>query len=304
MIAADDESTIAGANKAAGRLLGRQSVHVLIGSFANVLNLPLLVLSKHYQTPLLMPRATDEALIGQTVAYSLTPDDQRQGRLLAQFILKHLKVNQAAILIESQKPDANDILEGFRTTWGEQGGQILGLWDFSPGQTNIGTLFQDMAAKSPPVVVVLSSVAHASLFLDRAKQNFIQAPWIASDAWDDSRLGDLEAGLPTPYFFSYFHKLDPLPSVQIFAQAYYETYNVFPDQFAAKGFEATKIALEAFLIQQKTGKNLFDILDTETFQGLQNAGRFSKDKVFLQAHPFLRITSGKYKVMNRILLQD
>lgn len=305
MIAADDESSASGATKAGTRLLSKQEVDILVGSFSNTLNYHLLALSKQYRIPLLMPRATDEMFLNQALAFSITPDDKRQGRMLAQFILKHLKLKQASLLIETDRLDTNRLLAGFQEEWAHDGASLLGQWDFKPGQAALGPLFHDMATQKPPIIVFLGAAQHAPLILDRAKQNGIQAPWLGGDAWDNESLLALAPELPSAFFFSYFHKLDPQSSVQSFVQAYYDAYNAFPDQLAAEGFEATKIALEAFLIQQKgESQDLRKILETNSFQGIFGNAHFAADHTLLHAHPFFRAQDGKLRVLNRITLQD
>ena len=305
MVAADDGSLASGAEKAAERLVTKQGVHALVGSFVNIINLSLSAISSKYQIPLMMPRATDENLQNQDYAFSMSPNDLRQGKMLAQFASRDLKQNKALVIIENDKADAPSIAKGFTDAWIQELGTLLGQLTYNPNERSLGPWLQDIASKETPLIVFVGSPKHAATLISRAKQNGIKALWLGSDVWDSTSLSKLPKNNGAYYFFSYFHKYDRQSGAQSFSHSYYESYESTPDQLAAAGYEATKVLLQAYLLKKSVKHDVLrKTIETNRLPGIFGAGMFTMDHVYLRSYPFFLVADNTFRYINRILLQD
>ncbi|MCX6130352.1 MAG: ABC transporter substrate-binding protein [Proteobacteria bacterium] len=84
LISADDRGLASEGEKAAKRLIQQQKVQLLIGSVSNSVNLSLAAVSNQSETPLLLPRGTDEDMLGKphifTMSLAAKENQQRRGQ--------------------------------------------------------------------------------------------------------------------------------------------------------------------------------------------------------------------------------
>jgi branched-chain amino acid transport system substrate-binding protein len=304
VIVADDGGLASLAEKAAERLITTQKAHVLIGSLSNIVNQSLSAVSTKNRTLLLLPRSTDEGQLGTSLTFTLSPTDRRQGRMMAAYTSRQLRRERAAIIFDTQSPDAEAIAKGFSEGFTQAGGTIVGQWSFDSRRPNIDRLFEEVAKAQPDIVVHPGSYRGLQALVEGARKYGLKGPWLGSDGWDHEALVTLNPSLGTHYFFSYFHPSDPQPGVQNFVYAYETTYGKKPDALAAAGFESMRVLLQAYALAKSSDTQaLLKALEQARLAGMYS-GRFSSDHVFLRPSPFLVTANQQIRFMSRVALDD
>gem|GEM_PF-3339466 len=303
LVAADDHGLASEAEKVAMRLVTQQKANILIGSLSNVANQSISSVSSKTETILILPRGTDEDVISHPFVYSMSTTDRRQGQILAQFALKSLRRDRAALLIDTRTPDSEAIGKGFSDAFTQGGGQLLGQWS-SDGK-NLREVLDKIAAAQPNIVIYPGSYRVIGNVLSEARKAGIKATFLGSDGWDHDDLYRLNEDLGSQYYFAYFHNNDPQAGVQSFVTDYETNFGRKPDVLAALGYDAVRAALQAFLLAKSPQTQaLQKTFEGARFPSIYGAGRFAKDHVFLRPYPLMITTGGQARLMSRVLLDE
>lgn len=303
LIAADDHGLASEADKAAYRLVQQQKADILIGSLSNVANRSIAAVSSKTNVLLLLPRGTEDELIDYPYVYSMSATDKRQGRMLAQFALKSLRRDRAAVLVDTHAPDSEIIGQAFAEAFTQSGGQLLGQWH-AGGAEGLRSVLNKIASAQPNIVVFPGFYHGVPHILSEARKAGIKASFLGGDGWDHDDLyksGDIGSH----YYFSYFHKGDPQAGVQSFIIDYETAFGQKPDVFAALGYDAVRAALQAFVLAKSAQTaNLQKTFEGARFPSIYGAGHFGKDHVFLRPYPLMITTGAQARLMARVVLDE
>jgi branched-chain amino acid transport system substrate-binding protein len=303
LIAADDRGLASEAEKAAYRLVQQQKADILIGSLSNVANQSIAAVSSKTNVVLLLPRGTEDDLIGYPYVYSMSATDKRQGRLLSQFALKSLRRDRAAVLIDARSPDSEVIGKAFADAFTQSGGQMLGQWTQGADES-LRSILNKIASAQPNVVVFPGFYHGVPHFLAEARKAGVKAAFLGSDGWDHEDLYK-QGDLGSQYYFSYFHTGDPQAGVQSFVTDYETNFGQKPDVFAALGYDAVRAALQAFVIAKSAQtQNLQKAFEGARFPSIYGAGHFAKDHVFLRPYPVMITTGNQARLMSRVVADE
>ena len=114
------------------------------------------------------------------------------------------------------------------------------------GETDFRAQLTSIKAAAPEVVFVPGYYPEVSLILKEARQLDLTVPFTGCEAWDSPTLlkvaGKAADGC---YFSNQFSASDPTPVVQQFDKVYRERFGTSPDNFAALGYDATNVVLDA-----------------------------------------------------------
>jgi branched-chain amino acid transport system substrate-binding protein len=303
LIAADDHGLASEAEKTALRLVQQQKANILIGSLSNVTNQTIAAVSSKTNSILLLPRGSEDDLTAYPYVYSMSATDKRQGQILANFALKTLRRDRAAVLIDARSPDSEVIGKAFAEAFAQGGGVVLGQWT-EGGTEGLRSVLNKIASAQPTVVVFPGFYRNAARVLTEARKAGIKATFLGGDGWDHADLYK-QGDLGSQYYFSYFHSNDPQAGVQSFTADYEAAFGQKPDIFAALGYDAVRAALQAFIIARSSETaNLKKAFDGARFPSIYGAGHFGKEHVFLRPYPIMITTGGQARLMSRVMLDE
>src|SRR5258708_18253823 len=104
----------------------------------------------------------------------------------------------------------------------------------------------EIKAVNVDVIIITGYYPEAALIAKQARQFGIKAALAGGDGWDGSSLipvgGRVAEGA---YFSDHFAVSDTSPLVQSFVAAYKKKYSSAPDAFAALGYDAFKLLVDA-----------------------------------------------------------
>ena len=229
------------------KFIGQDKVAAIIGDLTSSATLEGGPIAQAAKIPMVTPLATNPKVteIGDYI-FRVCFIDEFQGRVMARFVLEKLRARKAAILTDT-KQDYSVGLAGFFTdTFTAGGGRIVRDQTYASGDTGFRAQLTSIKAAVPEVVFVPGYYPEVSLILKEARQLGLTVPFIGCEAWDSPTLLQV-AGKAADgcYFSNQFSAGDPSPVVQRFDKVYRERFGALPDNFAALGYDAANVVLDA-----------------------------------------------------------
>ena len=197
--------------------------------------------------PMVSPLATNPKVteIGDYI-FRVCFIDEFQGRLMARFALENLHAKTAATLTDTKQDYSVGLTGFFKETFTSGSGQIVREQSYESGDTDFRAQLTSIKAAVPEVVFVPGYYPEVGLILKQARQLGLTIPFLGCEAWDSPTLLQL-AGKAADgcYFSNQFSASDPAPVVQDFDMTYRAKFGTLPDNFAALGYDAARVVLDA-----------------------------------------------------------
>lgn len=244
LINEDNKSEAAEGTNATRKLIEQDKVTAILGSVASSSVLAAAPIAQAANVPWVAATATNPKVteIGDGV-FRVCFIDPFQGQVVAKFAYNTLKAKKAAIMRDITSDYSKGLVEAFRKNYE---GEIIGEEAYSQKDTDFNAQLTKIKSLNPDVIFVPGYYAEVGLIAKQAKQLGIEAPLVGADGWDSPELikiaGDAINGC---YFSNHYTSQDTSPSVQDFVKKYQAEYNKVPDAFAALGYEAAQVLLNA-----------------------------------------------------------
>ena len=165
---------------------------------------------------------------------------------MARFALENLKLKKAAILTDTKQDYSVGLSGFFKETFVGGAGSVVREQSYSSGDTDFRAQLTSIKAAGPEVVFVPGYYPEVGLILKQARQLGVSVPFIGCEAWDSPTLLQVAGKAADGCFFSnQFSADDPSGVVQDFGKVYQEKFGRRPDNFAALGYDAARVVLDA-----------------------------------------------------------
>jgi branched-chain amino acid transport system substrate-binding protein len=141
------------------------------------------------------------------------------------------------------------------------------------------------------------------LISKQARQFGIKAAFVGGDGWDDPSLISIGGkAIEGSYYSNHFSAEDKSPIVQAFVQKYKQKYNGAPNAFAALGYDALKLLVDAIKRAGGTDPEKLKaaIGDTKGFQGVSGKITIGSDRNAQKSAVIMTIKDGALKFAETI----
>lgn len=197
------------------------------------------------------PRVTiDEKGNVRPYAFRATFIDPFQGSVMAQFASQSLQAKKAVIYIDNSSDYAKGLAKFFEEEFVKAGGEIVGKEAYLQKDTDFKATLTKIKSVNPDVVFVPGYYQEVGLIIKQARDIGITVPLIGGDGWDSAKLMELvgnPSNLEGCYFSSMFSPEDTDAKTVAFVEAYKKEYGQLPDSFAALGYDAMGMILNAMV---------------------------------------------------------
>ena len=253
VVQADNKSEPSESGNAATKLVTQDKVVAVVGpatSGSVAAAEPILTANK---TPLIAPCATAPAITlgkdGKAKPYVFRACfiDPYQGKIMAEFAAKDLKLKKIAILNDSSSDYSKGLAEVFEKTFTENGGQIVAKEAFLSKDVDFKAALTKLKAANPDALYIPGYYEEVSKIIKQAREIGITCPMLGSDGWESPKLAEIAGkdALKGCYYVSAFNAKDEDKSVQDFIKKFKEKYQKDPDIFAMQGYNAGLILADA-----------------------------------------------------------
>ena len=249
LIAGDDRSDSTEAVNLATKMMTQDGVAAIIGPVTSGPAIAVSATTSTYKIPMITATATAPKVTvnddgtRKPFVFRACFIDPFQGQAAANFASKELGLKRAAVFYDKGNDYTIGLAEAFRATFEANGGEVIAWQSYSTDDTDFSAIMTNVAALNPDVLYLPDYYGRVSLIAKAAKDKGINVPMLGGDGWDSPDL-DFET-LAGGYFTAHYSDQDEREAVQNFATKFQERYGERPDSFAALGYDAAMLLMNA-----------------------------------------------------------
>ena len=251
----DNKASQVDATNAFKKLVDNNKVIGFIGSDISSTTETIANLAAEKNIPMITPTGTKLGIttIGPNI-FRACYVDPAQGELLAKFAAEDLKAQTAAIMINSEQDYSTGIAEAFEAAFTAAGGTVVEKVNYGKNDVDFKPILANIKNANADVVVIPDYYETIATLITQAREIGITSTCIGGDGWD----GVTEKTVNNPevvegsYFVNHYTVEDDAVIVQDFISNYKAIYDAEPNAFAALGYDAAKILIEAIKTCEST----------------------------------------------------
>ncbi len=250
IVLVDNKSDKVESANAMARLLDKENVVAVIGSFGSSLSLAGGPLALKAGVPVMGCSPTNP-LVTQDNPYYFRACfiDPFQGEVMARYAFKELGAKTAAIVQDVAQDYSVGLANYFRKAFIEMTGNpesIVAQTSFQTGDSDFTAQLTHVISKKPDVIFMPSYYQDMAQFAIQAKQLGLTVPLLGGDAVEAPELisvgGDAVEGVR--FSAHYSAEAGEREASKTFAEAYQKKYNKIPNAFAALGYDAYMLIVD------------------------------------------------------------
>ena len=299
LLVEDDHNEPSEAASAVSKLITRDHVVALIGENASSRSLAAAPIAQSYQVPMVSPSSTNvEVTTKGDYIFRVCFIDSYQGKALATFARQTLKVETAALLVDSRSDYSVGLAGAFRDSFTRLGGRIVAEEKYAEGDSDFSAQLTAIRPLKPDAIVVPGYYTDAGLIARQTRALGIEAKLLGADGWDSPKLVEIGgAAVEGACFSNHYSADDPSPAVRAFVADYRRAYGADPDSIAALSYDAARLIADAMHRAGSTeGKRVRDALaSTKEFPAVTGKITMDADRNPVKPAVILKIEGGKFR---------
>lgn len=255
LVSLDNKSDKTEALNVATKLATREKVLAILGPATSGATKSASQAATQNKVPIISPSATDDTVTidertGKVKEYVFRTcfNDSFQGKVMANFSLKTLKLKNAALIIDSSSDYSKGLAKNFKETFEKGGGKILAEEAFAKGEQDFNGILTKLKAKKPEVIFAPVYYDEAGLIIKQARTLGMNIPILGADGFDDPKVAE-KAGANNAnnvFFSAHYSSQDTDKKVKDFIENYKKMYNKEePNAFAALGYDLMYFVADA-----------------------------------------------------------
>lgn len=250
LVSVDDKSEAAESINAATKLISDDDVKVIVGPATTGLVLAETQTATDAKVPIIAPCATSpEATVenGKVKPYVFRSCfiDPQQGEVMATFAAKDLKAKTAVIYVDNSSDYSKSLAKVFKEKFEAAGGKVVMEEAFLQKDQDFKATLTKLKTANADVMFVPAYYEEVGKIVKQAREMGINSAILGTDGWDDTKVVDIAGAdaLNNTFFSTHYSEKDA--EVQGFIEAYKKKYNRAPNVFAALGYDAGKMLVDA-----------------------------------------------------------
>ncbi len=243
LIVLDDQGDATEAANATRRLIDRDEVVLIIGPVITPCVLAAAPIAQDAGIPLITPTGTGDTIteIGDMI-FRAAYKDSFQGQMMARFAREVLELEQAAIIYDVANDYSTGLMNSFRDTFIELGGEIVRVESYTTNDSDFSAQLTSIAMRQPDALFVPDYYTAAGPIAMQSRQLGIDATLLGVDGWDSPAIHELAGGYEVgAYIVNHYSPDDETPSTQEFISVFSARYPDAPDALAALAYDAVQI---------------------------------------------------------------
>lgn len=285
LVVVDNKSDKAEAASAVARLIEKEKVSAIIGSWGSSLSIPAGDLLKENQVPAVACSATNPLVTqGNDYYFRVCFIDPFQGTVAAKYAYTKLGARKAAVVQEV----SNDYAVGLATFFKKEFTKLTGdenavveVANYQTGDNDFSAQLTNIKAKNPDVIFAPGNFTESALIVKQGKQLGITAPFMGGDTWEVQEFLNVGGSEVNGVYFSTF--ADPTQTNTAEGKKFLEEYKKeYPDRawapVTALGYDAYILILDAIERADSADPSAIRdaLAETKDFEG--SAGMITLDQ--------------------------
>ena len=250
LVEVDNKSEASESVNAATKLISDDKVKLIVGPAVTANVIAESQVATDNKIPVLAPDATSPAV---TVENGQVKDfifrscfiDPQQGDVMAKFAIDKLKAKTAVVYIDNSSDYSKSLGQVFKEKFEAAGGKVVMQEAFLQKDQDFKAALTKIKTANADVIFIPAYYEEVGKIVKQARELGITQPLLGTDGWDDFKVADIAGvGALNNTFFS-THYSDKDESVKAFIDAFTKEYNHAPNVFAALGYDAGKLLVDA-----------------------------------------------------------
>ena len=251
LVIVDNKSDKVEAASAAARLVEKEKVVAIIGSWGSSLSMSAGDIVKNAKIPAVAASATNPLVtLGNDYYFRVCFLDPFQGTVMANYAFNKLGAKKVAIIQEVSNDYAVGLAKFFTDAFVQLTGDkdaIVAVSNYNTGDNDFSAQLQNLAAKKPDVIFAPGNFTESALIIKQARQQGINIPFIGGDTWETPEFIEIGgAEVEGAVFSTFFTSETPITAEsEIFLREYRAKYGKEPAAVTALGYDAYLVILAA-----------------------------------------------------------
>ena len=244
----DDKSDKVEASNAVTRLIERDKVCAIIGSYSSGLAIPGSEVAQAAGIPMVANTATNPLVTqGKSFIFRACFIDPLQGTALAQFAVNELSAKSAMIILDASNDYSVGIANFFRKAFEEAAGVTVTDVKYKSGDQEFSAQLAEIKKTQPDVLFIpAGNYGDAGLIAKQARDLGITAVFMGPDTWDTPEFAEIGgAAIDGSYFSTHFDPLRTGESAAAYCKAFEAKYNKPSSSAAALSYDAYMLIYDA-----------------------------------------------------------
>ena len=250
LVEVDNKSEASESVNAATKLISDDKVKLIVGPAVTANVIAESQVATDNKVPILAPDATSPAV---TVENGKVKDfvfrscfiDPQQGDVMAKFAIENLKAKTAVIYIDNSSDYSKSLGQVFKEKFEAAGGKVVMEEAFLQKDQDFKAALTKIKTANADVIFIPAYYEEVGKIVKQARELGITQPLLGTDGWDDFKVADIAGADALNNTFFSTHYSDKDESVKAFIDAYTKEYNHAPNVFAALGYDAGKLLVDA-----------------------------------------------------------
>jgi len=251
LVVVDNRSDVQEAASAANRLIERDQVTAIIGSWGSGFSMAAGDSVRDNQIPAVAASATNPLVTaGNDYYFRVCFIDPFQGVVMANYAYNNLGARKAAIVREISNDYAVGLGKFFEDAFIELTGDpdsIVAIADYQTGDQDFTSQLLNVNAQNPDVIFAPGNFTESALVVRQAKEQGIDVPFIGGDTWETPEFIDIgQEHVEGVVFSTFFTSEVPITAEsETFLAEYRSRYDKEPAAVTALGYDAYILILDA-----------------------------------------------------------
>lgn len=292
------------ATNAFNKLVDKENVVAFIGSDVSSTTEAIAQLAAEINMPMITPTGTKVEITqaGDNV-FRACYIDPYQGRIVADFAAKELNGKTASILMDNGEDYSKGVAEEFAKVFESHGGTILSTESYTSQDKDYKPLLLNIKENEPDILLISDYYGPLSLIAQQIQEVGIESTLVGPDGWDGvlSLIENDPSVLEGAYFINHYSPDDEDPVVQSFITAYRDEYGEEPNAFAALGYDAAVIMLNAIEDAGSTDSDaIIASMQSSETKGATGTITFGADRNPVKSVAIIQILDGENTMLKKM----
>lgn len=267
IVDADSKSDTAESVNAATKLISDNKVAAMVGPAVTASVIAESQVATDSKVPVIAPAATNPDVTVENGAvkpyiFRACFIDPQQSEVMAQFAAKDLNAKTAVLYIDSSSDYSKSLGKIFKEKFEADGGKVLMEEFFVAKDQDFKATLTKLQSANADVMFVPAYYEEVGKIIKQARELGINSIILGTDGWDDSKVVEIAGAdaLNNTFFCTHYFEGDA--EVKDFINAYKNAYNENPNVFAALGYDAGKMLVNAIERGGDTSEKIRDNIET------------------------------------------
>lgn len=308
LVVADNKSDKVEAANAATVLAQKEKVNAVLGSWGSSLSMAGGPIFAEAKIPAVAISATNPNVTkGNEYYFRVAFLDSFQGTAGAAYALDTLKAKKVAIIREVSNDYSVGLAKFFVDHFVKATGDanaVVATADYNTGDQDFTAQLTNIKTANPDVIFAPGNYTESALIIKQARALGITAPFIGTDTWDIDAF--LQVGGPAvegAVLSTFFANDVPINKTsEDFLKAYRDEYKKEPSAYAALGFDAYRVILDAITRANSADPEKIREMLTQTkgFEGAAGEITINANRDADKPAVFKQVKDGKFVFLSTV----